>query len=113
MFNGTYDDVLNVFITAYEYVADTEEASDSVASSFEGLSPRVADDSERAQMLREMQEMQERIHSVFSGKFSLISLHIGVAPIKQYTHMRNKKTNTQGSSPYVVKVIFHTTRNCS
>ena len=68
LFNRTYDDSLNVFIAAYEYVADTEEASDSVASSFEGLSPRVADDSERAQMLREMQEMQERIHSVFSGK---------------------------------------------
>ena len=56
-------------IPAYEYVADTEEASDSVASSFEGLSPRVVDDnSERAQMLREMQEMQERIHAVFSGR---------------------------------------------
>ena len=109
----TYDDILNVFITAYEYVADTEEASDSVASSFEGLSPRVADDSERAQMLREMQEMQERIHSVFSGKFSLISFHIGVAPITQYRRMHNKNSNTKGSLPNVVKVIFHTTRNCS
>ena len=55
-------------ISAYEYVADTEEASDSVASSHEGLSPHVVDDnSERAQMLREMHEMQERIHAVFSG----------------------------------------------
>ena len=38
---------------------------------------------------------------------------IGVAPIMQYTHMRNKNSNTQGSSPKVVKVIFHTTRNFS
>ena len=36
--------------------------------------------------------------------------YIGVAPI---THVRNKNSNTQGSSPNVVKVISHTTRNCS
>ena len=42
-----------------------------------------------------------------------IELHIGIAPITQYTHMRNKNSNTQGSSPNVVKVIFHTLRNCS
>ena len=30
---------------------------------------------------------------------------IGVAPITQYMHERNKNTNTQGSSPNVVKVI--------
>ena len=35
------------------------------------------------------------------------SLHyIGVAPITQYTHVRNKKSNTQGSSPNVVTMIF-------
>ena len=28
-------------------------------------------------------------------------------------HMHNKNSNTQGSSPNVVKVIFHTLRNCS
>ena len=38
---------------------------------------------------------------------------VGVAPITQYTHVRKKKSNTQGSSPYVVKVIFNTLRNCS
>ena len=38
---------------------------------------------------------------------------ISVAPITQFTHMRNKNSNTQESSPYVVKVIFHTLRNCS
>ena len=38
---------------------------------------------------------------------------ISVAPITQYTHVRNKNSNTQGSSPYVVKVLFHTLRNCS
>ena len=38
---------------------------------------------------------------------------IGVAPITQYANVRNKNSNTQGSSPYVVKVIFHTLRNCS
>ena len=38
---------------------------------------------------------------------------VGVAPITHYTHLPNKNSNTQGSSPYVVKVIFHTLRNCS
>ena len=38
---------------------------------------------------------------------------IGAAPITQYTHVRNKNSNTRGSSPNVVKVIFHTSRNCS
>ena len=28
-------------------------------------------------------------------------------------HMRNKNSSIQGRSPYVVKVIFHTIRNCS
>ena len=40
-------------------------------------------------------------------------IYIGVVPIMQYTHVRNKNSNTQGSSPNVVKVIFHTLRNCS
>ena len=31
----------------------------------------------------------------------------------QYTHVRNKKSNTQGSSPNVVKVIYHAIRNYS
>ena len=38
---------------------------------------------------------------------------IGVAPIMQYTHVRYTNSNTQGSSPNVAKVIFHTLRNCS
>ena len=29
------------------------------------------------------------------------------------THMLNKNSNIQGRSPIVVKVIFHTIRNCS
>ena len=29
------------------------------------------------------------------------------------THMRNKNSNIQGRSPNVVKMIFHTIRNCS
>ena len=32
--------------------------------------------------------------------------YIGVAPIAQYTYMRYKRSNTQGSSPNVVKVFF-------
>ena len=40
-------------------------------------------------------------------------LTIGVAPITQYTHLRYKNCDTQGSAPNVVKVISHTTRNCS
>ena len=38
---------------------------------------------------------------------------LGVAPITQFTHLHNKNSNTQGSSSKVVKVIFHTKRNCS
>ena len=29
------------------------------------------------------------------------------------THVQNKNSNIQGRSPNVVKVIFHTIRNCS
>ena len=36
-----------------------------------------------------------------------------VSPITQYTHVRTKNSNTKGSSPYVVEVIFHTLRNYS
>ena len=38
---------------------------------------------------------------------------IVVAPITQYTHVPNENSNTQGSSPSMVKVISHTLRNCS
>ena len=38
---------------------------------------------------------------------------IGVAPITQVTHMRTKTSNTQGRSPYAIKVIFLTIRKCS
>ena len=38
---------------------------------------------------------------------------IGVTPITQYTHACNKNCNTPGNSPDVIKVIFHTLRNCS
>ena len=31
----------------------------------------------------------------------------------QYMHMLYKISNTQGSSPNVVKVVFHHLRNCS
>ena len=33
---------------------------------------------------------------------------IGLAPITQVTHMRNKNSTVQGRLPNVVKVIFHT-----
>ena len=36
-----------------------------------------------------------------------------VEPITQYTHVRYKNSNTQGSSPNVINVIFYTLRNCS
>ena len=45
--------------------------------------------------------------------FACLCTHIGVAPIYQYTHVRNKISNTQWSSPNVVKVISQTKRNCS
>ena len=34
--------------------------------------------------------------------------NIGVAPIRQVTHMRNKNSNIQGSSLNVIKEIFYT-----
>ena len=49
-------------------------------------------------------------HSSRGLKFHKLtkSVTIGVASITQYMHMLNKNSNTQGSSPNVVKVIFHT-----
>ena len=38
---------------------------------------------------------------------------IGVAPITQVRHMRNENSNIQGRSLNVIKVIFHSIRNCS
>ena len=38
---------------------------------------------------------------------------IGIAPIRQVTHVRNKNSNIQGRSLNVIKVIFHTISNCS
>ena len=40
-------------------------------------------------------------------------LSIGLAPITQYSPVRDKNNNTQGSAPNVVKFNFHTLRNCS
>ena len=37
----------------------------------------------------------------------------GVAPIMQVTHVRNINSNIQGRSLKVLKVIFHSIRNCS
>ena len=41
------------------------------------------------------------------GGFGVWGVHdiIGVAPITQPTHVRNKNSNIQRRSPYVVKVI--------
>ena len=41
------------------------------------------------------------------------SIYIGVTPFTQVTHARNKNSNIQGRSLKVIKVIFHTIRNCS
>ena len=51
--------------------------------------------------------------SLILGDLVIQTKYIGVGPITQYMHMHNKNSNTQGSSPNVVKVIFHTLRNCS
>ena len=37
--------------------------------------------------------------------------NIGVAPITQVMHVRNKNSNIHGRSLNVIKVIFHTIRN--
>ena len=44
---------------------------------------------------------------------TVCTIIIGVAPITHYTHVCHKNCNTQGSSPNLVKVFFHTLRNCS
>ena len=59
----------------------------------------------------------------FFCKISLLNFikeNINSAPTKHersshytVTHMRNTYSNIQGRSPYVVKVVFNTTRNCS
>ena len=38
--------------------------------------------------------------------FRYLCINIGVAPITMYTHVRNKTSNTQESSPNVVKSDF-------
>ena len=45
-------------------------------------------------------------------RLNLIAI-IGVAPITQVRHVHNKISNIQGRSLNVIKVIFHTMRNCS
>ena len=47
----------------------------------------------------------KHVRSYVTGATPMVN---SVAPITQFTHMRYKNSNTQGSSPYVVKVIFHT-----
>ena len=48
-----------------------------------------------------------------SLKIYFVLANIGVAPISQPTHVRDKNSNIQGRSPNVVKVTFHTIRKCS
>ena len=55
---------------------------------------------------------EDNNYSPYHARFFMFYT-IGVASIMQYMYMHNKNSNTQGSSPNVVKVIFHTTRNCS
>ena len=47
--------------------------------------------------------LTETQNSLFSYKD-----YNGVSPKTQYTHVRNKKSNTQGGAPNVAKVILHT-----
>ena len=50
------------------------------------------------------------IHKFISFCNCHLYIYIGVASIMQ---LCNKISNIRGRSPYVVKVIFHTIRNCS
>ena len=48
-----------------------------------------------------------------SGTICLIfiiicNIPLAKRPLRIYTHVRNKHSNSQGRSPYVVKVIFRT-----
>ena len=49
----------------------------------------------------------------YTEMYETVVVYIGVAPITQITHVRNKNSSTQGSSPNVIEVIFHAIRNCS
>ena len=46
-------------------------------------------------------------------KQKIVNIGIGVATIAQVMHVGNKNSNIQGRSLNVIKVIFHTIRNCS
>ena len=47
------------------------------------------------------------VYSVYQDQTSYRRVH-WCSAITQYTYVRNENSNTQGSSPNVVKVIFHT-----
>ena len=63
--------------------------------------------------LEEDNQMTVYVKYLCSSPYGGYRGSIGVAPVMQYTQVHNKKSNTQWSSPNVVKVIFHTLRNCS
>ena len=56
----------------------------------------------------------EIIHKILEEKYNGTNIgHWRSSHYAQYTHVRNKNSNTQGSSTNVVNLIFHTLRNCS
>ena len=59
-----------------------------------------------------MATKNEKVYQTSNAK-TLNYRSIGVAPIKQLRTCVIKISNIQGRPPNVVKVIFHTKRNCS
>ena len=56
-----------------------------------------------------MQALKVQISQRTQALWSVLLLFvIGVTPIMQVTHVRNKNSNVQGRSLTVIKVIFHT-----
>ena len=51
----------------------------------------------------------EKFHDYSIDGYIII---IAVAPFTQATHVRTKNSDIQGRSLNVIKVIFHTVRNC-
>ena len=58
---------------------------------------------------KERQTMPKQYPLYFTVHVSII----GLAPIRQVTHMHIKSSNIKGRSLNVIKVIFDSIRNCS
>ena len=59
------------------------------------------------------EQVQRIVQGISSLKKAQKFDHHNSFNITQATHVRNKNSDIQGRSLNVIKVIFHTTKNCS